>query len=98
MAMAAELGLEIDLSLLPAPEGLSDLKMLFSESTGRMVVTVAPERQSDFEFLLEGVDWSQVGRVTRPKRLVITSGSQTRADLEISGLRRAFNKRFGKLV
>jgi phosphoribosylformylglycinamidine synthase len=98
MALAGELGLEIDLGLLPALEGLSDLRRLFSESTGRMVVTVAPKRHREFEQLLKDIDWAPVGKVTRPKRLVITSGSQTRADLEISGLRRAFIKRFGKLV
>ncbi len=54
------------------PQGaLSDDKVLFSESPGRFLVTVAPERREEFEALFSGLPIGLVGEVTSRPQLVI---------------------------
>ena len=96
MAMAGELGLEVDLDGMGG--GMDSLKKLFSESTGRMAVTLDPRRRDQFEQMMEGVPCYRLGRVCAQKRLTINSGGQILIDQPVSGLRRAYNLRFGDLV
>ncbi len=98
MVMAAEMGLEVDLDLIPTADGLGALARLFSESTGRLVVTLDPARTREFEALLEGVAFAPVGRVARHKKLVMAAEGRTVVELGLAQLRRAFTKRFGGLV
>ncbi len=98
MVLASDLGLSLDLDALPAAEGLSPLRRLFSESTGRVVATVDPARAEAFEQLLEGVDFARVGTVEKKARLVASARGRTALDLAAARLRRAFTKRFGKMV
>ena len=97
MALAAGLGLELSLDGL-GNEGLSSLAKLFSESTGRLAVTVDPARKQDFEQMMESVPCYELGKVSAKKRLLVTSCGDTVIDQAISGLRRAYNLRFGDLV
>ena len=98
MAMAANLGLIIDLDQMPAVPGMSPMGLMFSESTGRMAVTVDPKKQEEFESLLGDIAWGAVGRVAGDKRLKIGAGGRTVCDLAVSHLRRAFTKNFGNLI
>jgi len=98
MAMAGDLGLEVDLGQLAVEGDLSPLRKLFSESTGRVVVTINPQRQSEFESLFNDVARAGVGRVAGHKRLIISAAGRQACDLAIAGLRRAFAKRFGNLI
>jgi phosphoribosylformylglycinamidine synthase len=72
--------------------------LLFSESTGRLVVTVAPKRAAEFESLLEGVSWARVGQVKAGGRLLATAGGAAVADLKTAKLRAAFTRRFGGMI
>ncbi|ADK83606.1 Phosphoribosylformylglycinamidine synthase [Desulfarculus baarsii DSM 2075] len=98
MALAGGLGLELDLDALDAPDDLGLLGRLFSESTGRLVVCVDPAKAAAFEALLADFSARAVGRVTKGKSLVITSGGQAVASLAIGKMRRQFTRRFGALV
>jgi phosphoribosylformylglycinamidine synthase len=98
MVLAGGLGLELDLDRLPALPGLSPWRKLFSESTGRLVVTVDPARASEFESLLEGVSWASLGRVTKGGRLAVSAGGAQVVDLKVQDLRKAFTRRFGGMV
>jgi phosphoribosylformylglycinamidine synthase len=98
MAMAAGLGLDLDLDRLPATPGLTPLKKLFSESTGRLVVTVAAKRATEFESLLEGVSWAKVGKVKAGGRLLVRAGAATVVDLKTAKMRAAFTRRFGGMI
>jgi len=69
VAFAGGLGLEAALDAVPA-EGLArDDLLLFAESAGRFVVTVAPARAAAFEAELAGLAWGRVGQVTAAPRL-----------------------------
>ena len=63
-AMAGRLGISVDLAKVPAAEELTDSVLLWSESLGRLVVTVAPENVAAFEKRLEGSAFACVGEIT----------------------------------
>lgn len=64
-AIAGDLG--IDIRLDPIDDGLGRAdKLLFSETTGRFVVTVHPSKQAEFEAKMQGTYVQQIGHVTIP--------------------------------
>lgn len=70
MAIAGQLGLEIDLDLIPCSEYIdSPLEVLFSESLARFIAAVSPEKVAEFEAALEGVVFAKVGKVIPEKRI-----------------------------
>ncbi len=68
-AIGGKLGLDISLENLPGSYARED-QALFSESQGRLVVTVAPENKKRFEELLQGNAYAMVGTVTRDNLVV----------------------------
>lgn len=72
VAMGGGLGIELDLSRVPADGTLRNDQLLFSESTGRFLVTVAPENRERFEARLAGLPFAPVGRVTETPSFVVT--------------------------
>jgi phosphoribosylformylglycinamidine synthase len=98
MVMAAEMGLELELEALAAESGLSALALLFSESTGRLVLTCAPQRAAELEEALAGADFARVGVVAGHRRLEISHRGRKVVELAAGRLRRAFARRFGRLV
>lgn len=92
MALAGNLGLEVALDQLPAPEDQrADAWLLFAESNGRYIVEVRPEQAAAFETLLSGVPWGRLGHVTAEANLVIKGIAGDRLfQLSILDLRKAF--------
>jgi hypothetical protein len=68
VAMGGELGLEVDLAKVPSAGIDRDDTLLFSESAGRFVVTVAPDNQDAFEAAFAGQPIANVGRVAEMRR------------------------------
>lgn len=65
MAIAGRLGADIDLTAVPAcPGDLSPEVLLYSESAGRLLVSVAPDRVDAFEALFQGQHLGRIGQVT----------------------------------
>jgi len=101
VAMAGGLGLDIDLAGLPRTDDLplSSEKALFSESAGRFIVTVAPDKKQTFEKLCKGLPCACLGMITDSHdRLKIASDGNPVADLTIATLDSAFNKTFGDKI
>jgi phosphoribosylformylglycinamidine synthase len=98
MALAGRLGLEVDLDKVPVDGELDHMRRLFSESTGRFVVTVDPRRSSEFEQMLEGIPWACLGRVTKSQRLTATFGGQEVLGLTVAQMRTNWRRRFGRMV
>jgi phosphoribosylformylglycinamidine synthase len=71
VAMGGELGIEAELEAIPTAEGMRKVEALFSESTGRFIATVAPEKAVAFEAALAGVPMAKIGIVTPAPRLVV---------------------------
>ena len=77
MCLAGRLGASVTLSALRADsagsaESTDDIVLLFSESAGRFIVEVAPERAAGFESALAGIPFARIGQVSRSGRLVVT--------------------------
>jgi phosphoribosylformylglycinamidine synthase len=74
-AFAGGYGLEIDLGQVPwqgEPGEKNDLTLLFSESASRLLVTVRPDQQADFEAAMAGTGFAAIGRVSAQPHLLIT--------------------------
>jgi phosphoribosylformylglycinamidine synthase len=94
-AMASTLGLELDLAGCGEPEAIAPALLLFSESLGRFVVTVASADGAKLEQIFAGLPCRLVGRVTAPRRLRVTAGKEIWIDLAIEELAAAFKETLG---
>ncbi len=68
-AFAGDLGMQIDLARGPRGGIERDDLLLYSESAGRFVVTVLPEKVEVFEKLFAGLPLARVGEVTAERVL-----------------------------
>jgi phosphoribosylformylglycinamidine synthase len=59
MSMAGMLGMDIDLSLVPGKTNFA-AETLFSESTGRILLTIDPKNKSQFEKLMTGISFDSL--------------------------------------
>ena len=62
-ALGGRLGMDVSLEQLPGQVARDDVA-LFSESQGRLVVTVAPQYQTQFEQRMQGNTFAAIGKVT----------------------------------
>ncbi len=99
VAMAGELGMEIDIEKVPVAEGLSTGQKLFSESCGRFIITVPPEKRAEFEKTCTGLNTTCAGKVTASQHLVIHTGNKRPViDEDVITLKKQWKKRFGALI
>ncbi|MCF8113480.1 MAG: phosphoribosylformylglycinamidine synthase, partial [Desulfotignum sp.] len=101
MAMAGNLGMEIDLTQVPAAPGdLSDEILLFSESAGRFIMTIPPDHKAVFDKLCKGLAVCCVGQVTDIHDRLKITGTRGKliVDLSCFALEQAFNKPFGEMI
>jgi phosphoribosylformylglycinamidine synthase len=91
-AMAGELGMELDLDAAPDLAGLPADVALFSESNGRFVVTVPPEKAAAFAALFAGLPCHRIGRVTSALSLSLTLGGKRLVDLPVAAMKTAYKE------
>ncbi len=77
-AFSGGLGMDIDLAPVPTEGSLDEGSLLFSESAGRFVVTVAPGDGTKFEKVFEGLPAARVGTVSFGTRLTLKAGDGKR--------------------
>jgi len=98
-ALAGGLGLSLDLANVPLEEALRNDKVLFSESAGRFLVTVASDRRQAFEAAFDGHAVGCIGVVTEVPRMVICgTRGEPLVDLALDDLKTAWKAPFGDLV
>ncbi|MDD9304072.1 MAG: phosphoribosylformylglycinamidine synthase [Desulfobacter sp.] len=100
MAMAGQLGMQIDLSKIPFPQGeaLSSQAALFSESSGRFILTICPDNREVFEKLCKGLPCACVGSVICDRLTITGNDDNLLVDLPVTTLDRAFNQTFGEMI
>jgi phosphoribosylformylglycinamidine synthase len=92
-AFAGGLGMFVEANLIPASEEMPPWVLLFSESNSRFVVTVEPERQTDFEKVMEGTVFAKVGVVTKEPLLnIVDKQGQSVIRADILELKEAWQK------
>ncbi len=89
-AMAGLLGARIDLRPLPTVEETAIDELLFAESAGRLLVTVAAENADAFAAAMGGRPCARVGTVVEDATLTVSHGSTPVLEIEIEALRSAF--------
>lgn len=99
VAMAGELGMEIDLPMIPGVDDLTPTQCLYSESCGRFILTVAPEKSKDLETLFSDGPLSRVGTVTEGDRFLIKDAEGAPIiDVKHTELKKQWKRPFGGLV
>jgi phosphoribosylformylglycinamidine synthase len=109
MCMAGGLGLEIELGRVICETGECDViaaspnlradKILYSESGGRLLITVPPECVPAFAAHFAAYCAAPIGRVTEdPTLRVVGMNGSPLLELEIEALRAAWKRPFGDLV
>ncbi|NYZ79790.1 phosphoribosylformylglycinamidine synthase, partial [Candidatus Micrarchaeota archaeon] len=94
VALAGDLGMEINLSKVPN-ENLTDDKILYSESAGRFIVTVDAKNQKRFEDAMKGNDFALVGKVTADKKLrIIGTNGGVLVNENVDVLRKSYHETF----
>jgi phosphoribosylformylglycinamidine synthase len=99
VAMGAGLGIEIQEPMIPSAEGLSITQKLYSESCGRFIITVSPERKERFENLFDEINIGRVGVVKEsPIFIIKDKKGASFIEEDLAHLKQAWNKLFGELV
>jgi phosphoribosylformylglycinamidine synthase subunit PurSL len=97
VAMGGHLGMKIDLSLIPS-DGVNRIDtILFSETPGRFIVTVAPEKKEIFNKLFKGIPFACVGIVTEHTDFVVQLQSDVILTADIFDLKNAWKRPFENL-
>lgn len=98
-AMAGQMGLDVDLSAVPADGVTRNECLLYSESAGRLIVTIDPQRQQAFEAFFEDMPVALIGRVTADGRLRVRGiEGRTIIDIPVPALKQAWHQPFGDLI
>jgi phosphoribosylformylglycinamidine synthase len=99
VAMAGEMGMELDLASVPGGDTLPDSKILYSETAGRFIVTVDPAKKESFERHFSGINIGCVGKTTDSAlfRVKARSGASI-IEERVHELKEWWKKPFGHLV
>ncbi len=90
-AVAGQVGMELDLTGIPSSCSRDDYEM-FSETQGRLVVTVSPENREMFEEAMQGSAFFLAGRVTNDKNFRITKKGKEIVNTSIDSLAQSYRK------
>lgn len=93
-AIGGMLGIDIDLKNLLG-SAKTDESLLFSESQGRILVSVAPQNTEKFETLMKGLSFKQIGIVTKAEKIYI-KGKNGKSVFEesVENIETQYKKRF----
>lgn len=93
-AIGGMLGVQLSLKKLPGNNTRNDFA-LFSESQGRILITVAKQNKDMFEKIMKGVAYKTIGKVTKEQTLTITDelGKEI-VHIELDILQKSYKKTF----
>ncbi|MBU4037796.1 MAG: phosphoribosylformylglycinamidine synthase [Proteobacteria bacterium] len=99
VAMGGDLGLKADISCVPINGVDRTDSILFSESAGRILVTVAPENKNLFENIFKGLCFACIGKITENKDFVLNSQKNKNIiSMSVDTLKKAWKQPFGDLI
>jgi len=98
-AMAGELGMDVDFSRIPGADALTPSQGLYSESCGRFIITVAPDRQERFEAIFSNLNIGRIGTTTESPMFIIRDDAGVPLLREnIAELKGSWKRPFGELI
>ena len=92
--MAGRLGLVADLATVPAYGVTDSRRLLWSESLGRLVVTVTPANADAFDRALSGHVCSRIGQIVSRPQVVVLHGGEPVLDVDVDSCVQAWKKPF----
>ncbi|MCC6323479.1 phosphoribosylformylglycinamidine synthase [Candidatus Nomurabacteria bacterium] len=84
------LGINVDLKKLTGSATNIDAK-LFSESQGRIVVSIAKNNVKAFENLVKNIPYTKIGTVSKDQNFVIKNGKDKIVDTKVDTISRIYN-------
>jgi phosphoribosylformylglycinamidine synthase subunit PurSL len=99
VAMAGDLGADVELNRVPVRDVNRNDTILFSESAGRFIVTVAPDNADEFEELFKDRPCRCIGALTQETmfRIKAVNGGEL-INMPVGALKAAWKKPFGELI
>jgi phosphoribosylformylglycinamidine (FGAM) synthase-like enzyme len=98
-AMGGNLGLTIDLSRVPRADAEQNHIVLYSESSGRFIITIDPKDRSSFESVVNKVPYACIGTVSEAPDVVIHGlKGEPLIQVPVSALKAAWKRPFGSLT
>jgi len=95
-SFAGGYGIDVSLAELPTMGDLDDDKKLYSESAGRLVVTVDPEQEGEFRNTIQGT-YNRIGRVRDDQQFKVRGRHEIIIDENIYELKGAWQKPFADM-
>ena len=89
-SLGGNIGCKVSLDPIGKTYGV-DIK-LFSESQGRILVSVAPENTKEFEKIMESIFCMKLGKVERGEKFVIANGKNKIVETTIKKLHNIYHK------
>jgi phosphoribosylformylglycinamidine synthase II len=93
--IAGGFGAAVSLSKVSGSAKAAD-ELLFSESSGRILVSVSPKNARAFEKSFTGIPFAKIGTVSDKQTIVVTLGSATIMKTTLGDLTKAYRKPFKK--
>ncbi len=91
-AFAGSWGMELHLKTLANAEKLSPSQLLFAETPGRLVVTVAPQHKTSFEHHCQKIPFWLLGKVTKKQYFTIYGNNNTWVHAPLKTLKHAWQE------
>lgn len=91
-SVAGQLGAQVKMGKIPGKAKTAEA-VLFSESQGRFVISVARGKKGEFERALKGVSFAEVGEVVQAASLSIAT-KEARVDLPLAALTASYRSFF----
>lgn len=93
-ALAGKLGIEVSLKNLPGQVSRNDFA-LFSESQGRLLVTINPKNKKIFEKIMKGNQLKQIGQVINKPQIIIKGlDNKTIVNLSLDKVEKSYKSTF----
>ena len=95
-SMAGMIGCEIDLDSLPKKEEIRNDTALFSESQGRLLVSVDPSKSGEFEVLFSGLPFAKIGKTISSGKINITGSKVNIINTDVKSLLKSHKSLFDR--
>lgn len=91
--IGGQLGVSVNIQNV-GPRTLSPSSRLFSESNGRLFVSIHPSKQTQFEKCMKGCSVTKIGSVTDDNVVTISNGQQNIATISVAEATTAYRHKF----
>jgi len=93
MVISGQLGSVIDAKKIPN-DNLSLETIFYSETQSRFIVTIDPKNKSEFEKMMKGHVFAEIGKVRPDEEFIISSGKEDIIKAKVKQLDKVYRQRF----